>query len=59
MVIVNHLTGDPEEVGTRRKFKKIKNQRPKAKGRTHILGINKMPSGANLTENLTHEKNRH
>jgi len=24
MIIVNHLTGDPEEVGTRRKFKKIK-----------------------------------
>jgi len=24
MVIVNHLTGDPEEIGTQRKFKKIK-----------------------------------
>ena len=44
MVIVNHRTGDPEEVGIRGKFSEIKGQRPKAGGPRRILGSNYLSS---------------
>ncbi len=37
MVIENHLTDDPEEVGTQGKFSKTKNQSPNANGQTRVL----------------------